>query len=367
MTSENIVVNNDTEDKVLEEKIIILDYLKNKYKVTFQLEKKLDENFINIIALKDNDIENFFYEIKMNFNDFKNLNSRILRLYDTVEEIYKFISCSIKDNELSIKELNDSSITLLFTSIIKGFDEPLTVEINLKRKNYNIDDTVKIILGELINAKKEINELRNEINELKNENKELKEKEEERENELKEIITNSNIFEKNEDIVFIKTRLLQIPEWNNKNIKLKLIFQSSKNGSKIADFRRMCNDIPNNIILVKTTNNQRFGGFTQLCWTGKSDSNGKTEKNDDNAFCFSLTMNKIYNIIKGKPAIGDYGNTSGPYFLYNIFYLESSLKNGKCGGSYGSYYSGQNSQYEINNSNSSFTVTEFEFYKVLLE
>jgi len=364
-TTEVQVSTNDENDKIIEEKIIILDYLKNKYKITFQFEENIDGNFINIIALKDNDIENFFYEIKMNFNDFKNLNSRVLRLYDTIEEIYKFISWSIKDNEISIKELNNSSITLLFTSKIKGFDEPLTVEINLKKKNYNIDDTVKIMLTELINAKKEVNKLKNEIIELKNENKELKEKELEKENELKEIITNSNIFEKNEDIDFIKTRLLQIPGWNNKKFKLKLIFQSSKNGTSIADFRRMCNNIPNNIILIKTSSNQRFGGFTKLCWTGQADFYGKTDKNDDNAFCFSLTKNKIYNIIKGKPAIGDYNNTSGPYFLYNIFYLDNNLRNGKCGGSHGSYYSGQDSNYEINNGSSTFTVTEFEFYQIL--
>ena len=355
-TTEDQVAINDENDKILEEKIIILDYLKNKYKIIFQFEENMDGNFINIIALKNNYIENFIYEIKMNFNYFKNLNSRVLRFYDTIEEIYKYISWSIKDNEISIKELNNSSITLLFTSIIKGFDEPFTVEIILKKKNYNIDGTAKIMLTELINAKKEIIELIYKNEKLKKENEEFKNE--------KEIIINSNAFENYEDINFIKTRLLQIPGWNTKNIKLKLIYQSSKNGTSIPDFRRMCNNIPNNIILIKTSNNQRFGGFTTLCWTGEADIYGKTEKYDDNAFCFSLTNNKIYNIIKGKPAIADYGNTLGPNF--NLFYCNKNIIYGNCGDSNRNYYSGQDSNYEINNGSSSFSILEFEFYEVFI-
>lgn len=251
-------------------------------------------------------------------------------------------------------------------------NEKLKEELKNAIQNYNKTKNVKIFFDKLINEsngnkEEENNILKYEISKINEEEENMKKDIEAARITINFLIhshNESNVFENIHDYKFIIKNLLTIPVFKGKSIKLEKIFQSSHHGFSISEFRRICNNIPYNIILVKTSENERFGGFTQLAWEG----NDVSEKKDDFAFCFSLTKKKIYNIIKGKTAIGDYKNY-GPYFLFNIFYIGEGrdLKSGHCGGLKGSHYSGENTQYEINNGKETFTVEEFEFYQVVFE
>ncbi|ORX84875.1 hypothetical protein BCR32DRAFT_242215 [Anaeromyces robustus] len=326
---------------IINEEETKLNYLNVVYNITIRYEEEADNYLISIEARKDDEIVNYTYETVMNHEDLERLHtdSSLLRLYDTTEKIYYFILDAIKEEKLSIKKITKSNLILIITSKFLGFSEPHTMEIILKKKECDIHDTVKLLC--------------NKINKLTKENKLLKFK-------LKH-----KIFKDENEINFIKDRLCQVKGYNNnKRVNLKLRFRLSENGSRIIDFHNICDDIPNNLVLIKTTEGERFGGFTTLAWTSCN-----ANKKDDNVFCFSLTNCKIYNIIKGYDAIGDFSDC-GPTFLNNMFYIGSrynSLTYGNCSKTTRSNYLGERTTYEINNNKQFFIVIEFEFYEVIYE
>jgi len=331
--------NSTSNNKIINEKKATLQYLEEKYEILIKYEEISNEYFIYLNAKKENAIVNFTFETRMKYEDFENLqiDPILLKLYDTIDKIFFFLTDAISEKKIYIDNISRSELTLSITTKLLGFSEPLIVELNLKRKDCDIYETVKMLCEK--------------VNQLEKENK------------LLQFKLNNKIFRNEEELNFIKNRIKQIPKYNDKNISFQLIFRLTENGSNISTFRKICNNIPNNLVLVKTTGGERFGGFTQLAWT----SSGQN-KRDDEAFCFSLTKNKIYNIIKGFDAIGDYSN-GGPAFLNNIFYVgyagNGSLIDGSCIKNGRSNYSGEKSVYEINNGNQYFTLNEFEFYQIL--
>eukprot|EP00833_Pecoramyces_ruminatium_P013998 jgi/Orpsp1_1/1188030/evm.model.d7180000061969.2 len=325
--------------RIIKEKNTALPYLEESYEILLKYGERNSEYFISLNAKKENAIVNFTFEKCMTYEDFKELelDPLLLNIYNTTEKLFSFIVDAINEKKMKIKNVDFTSLTLLITSKILGISEPLKMELNLKRKDCDIYDTVKMLCDK--------------VNQLEKENKLIKFKLE------------NKIFNNEDDIKFIQNRLFQIPEFMNKKLSFKLIFRLTEDGTNSSDFRRKCNNIPNNLTLVKTAEGQRFGGFTQQSWT----SSGNYKK-DDNAFCFSLTKKKIYNIMRGYNAIGDYSN-SGPVFLDNIFYIgyNGSLHNGNCNKNSRSNYSGERNNYEISGGYQSFTVREFEFYEILYQ
>ena len=108
----------------------------------------------------------------------------------------------------------------------------------------------------------------------------------------------------------------------------------------------------------------RFGGYTEQTW---NDTNGQgIWKQDDKAFCFSLELNKIYNIIPGKDAIYCC-SIYMCYFGSNIF----GLYNGAFSRDNWAYsmsdsnYSGQQKDFELTNEKSnSFQLAEVEVFEI---
>ncbi len=72
------------------------------------------------------------------------------------------------------------------------------------------------------------------------------------------------------------------------------------------------------MVVIKTKDGLRFGGFTRKSWEGKGD------KLDKEAFCFSLDKNKIYNWIKGKSSIFT-SPDSGPSFGNCVFEMKDEF------------------------------------------
>ena len=106
----------------------------------------------------------------------------------------------------------------------------------------------------------------------------------------------------------------------------------------------------------------RFGGYTEQ----KSSNGNGIWKKDNKAFCFSIELNKIYNIIKGRDAIFCCSYYMC-YFGDNIFVLmimpfllsiELIQKNS-------SNYGGQEKDYELTNEeNNSFSLDEVEVFEI---
>ena len=87
----------------------------------------------------------------------------------------------------------------------------------------------------------------------------------------------------------------------------------SKNGTQSQDFHIYCDDKGPTLILVKTTKNKIFGGFTPLDWKKNGD---QLYDKSNQTFIFSLNLMKIYNMIniEKKGAIYCESKFYGPNF-----------------------------------------------------
>jgi len=145
--------------------------------------------------------------------------------------------------------------------------------------------------------------------------------------------------------------------------KWNLLYRASVDGFGASDFHRKCDNHPNTLTIIKTTNNYIFGGFTSQTW------NGSNYKSYVDEFLFSYK--NPYNIpckINGTPnsqkAI--YCNPSyGPTFGGgNDIHISSNSNTNS------SSYSKLNNTYKINNGHDSnfltgsrnFTVSEIEIF-----
>ena len=92
--------------------------------------------------------------------------------------------------------------------------------------------------------------------------------------------------------------------------ELKKLYQALIDGDDPLSFHSRCDNIPNTLLLIKSTGNRRFGGFTSAKWS--SENAGYID--DKNAFLFSLDKQKIYSYSNNGKAIynnKDYGPTFG--------------------------------------------------------
>ena len=145
-----------------------------------------------------------------------------------------------------------------------------------------------------------------------------------------------------------------------KKISLNLLYKAIIDSDKASVFHKKCDSAQCTLVLVRSGNGKRFGGFTSCNWKGNS-----IEKKDNNAFIFSLDKLKIYDVIEGEDAIGCYPNF-GPVFLgcqiriYDEFF--------KKGGS--TYEKGLNydteEDFELTGGLKTFEVKDIEVYSVEL-
>ena len=148
---------------------------------------------------------------------------------------------------------------------------------------------------------------------------------------------------------------------NHKKITLDLLYKATIDGDKAEAFHNKCDWANSTLVLVKSGNGKRFGGFTTCNWKGNS-----IEKKDENAFVFSLDKMQIYDIIPGEDAIGCY-QKYGPVFLgcqiriYDDFFTKGGTTFEK-----GLNYNTQE-DFELTGGLNKFDVKEIEVYSVELE
>jgi hypothetical protein len=164
------------------------------------------------------------------------------------------------------------------------------------------------------------------------------------------------IIKNNEELELLSKKIGE----NSDKVIFNLIYKATENSDKAQMFHEKCDQAKNTLVLIETLENRRFGGFTTCSWSGN-----QIEKNDENAFIFSLDKMKIYDIVPGQPAIACYPNF-GPIFLNcQIKINDDAFSNG---GS--TFYKGQNYQteedFELNGGNQDFQIKEIEVYEVEL-
>jgi len=149
---------------------------------------------------------------------------------------------------------------------------------------------------------------------------------------------------------------------NNKSrISLDLLYKASIDSDKAGVFHKKCDSANSTLVLVRSGNGKRFGGYTTCSWKGNS-----IEKKDSNAFVFSLDKMKIYDVIPGEDAIGCYPKY-GPIFLgCQIRIFDDFFTNGGTTFEKGLNYKTEE-DYELTGGLNKFDVKDIEVYSVELE
>lgn len=140
--------------------------------------------------------------------------------------------------------------------------------------------------------------------------------------------------------------------------KFILLFDTNIHGDKNETFHQKVNSKSPALIIIKTKEGVKFGGYTTKCWP-----NNNSYSNDKYAFIFSLNKKKKYNILdENKKAI--YGcSDSNSYMLvfgygHDIcIYNNCTQKNDNhvCKSEYN-----RSEQYELNNGVKNFIVSSLE-------
>ena len=148
---------------------------------------------------------------------------------------------------------------------------------------------------------------------------------------------------------------------NNKNNKLtlNLLYKATADSDKASAFHEKCDKANRTIVLIETDKGKRFGGYTSMSWKGEAE-----EKNDEEAFVFSLDKMKTYDNIPGELAIGCYPKF-GPIFMgCQIRIYDDAFVKGGTTFEKGLNYNTEE-DFELNGGERNFIVKEIEVYEVI--
>ena len=272
--------------------------------------------------------------------------SMIMILYQSEE---KFIHYIRRFSLKQLKELNQffSMINSCndFVNHFKKLSEEKKIYLNKKMNNIDLCFVLeyfsqnKMIEITLYSDDIACSNLEERIKNLENENKELRKEIQE----LKKIIEpinkkymesmNINKHTFNEDSVIMKCNDFEliyqaIKSRLNKEVKgLRKLYQATLDGDSPFQFHSKCDNIPNTLTLIKSAGNSRFGGFASNYWESPLNT---LDKDDKNAFLFSLDKQKIYSYKNdGKALICD--KNCGPCFGngFTIGVIGNSIKGKK--------------------------------------
>ena len=367
-------IDKPKEEKVQKETKVELDYEAKKY----ILRLILTESNLLILELKEkNTISLNYHLMKKNLEDLKQIDKQF-RLYDSMSEVFEALNDILNMNQVSLQKLNDNLvINFIFPlpgnkkkEIVMPFRTRNEAQININeqliKKVNDLEDKLNKEIEENKMYKTIINENKNVINELKEEIKILKseitdlqkwkkEKEEKKEKEKE-----SNIIKDKGEYEFIENRLKLAG--NNREIRYKLLYRASRDGDKSKIFHEKCNGISGTLSLVKTTDNIKFGGYTEALWDGSG------FKKDEKAFCFSLDLKKIYNIAIPDKAIQSEEHL-GPRFANSLFgiYDKSFKDGGWCSYVSDKQYGTIEKEYEITGGKNEFGVKEVEVFQIIFK
>ena len=147
---------------------------------------------------------------------------------------------------------------------------------------------------------------------------------------------------------------------HGKEINFNLIYKALNDSDRAEIFHQKCDSAIRSLVLIETLEGKRFGGYTTQKWEGDG-----IEKNDNEAFIFSLDKKEIYNIISGKPAIGCYPKY-GPVFLGCQIKINDNffVKGGTTYRKYINYAT--NSDFELNGGIKFYGIRDIEVFEVNL-
>ena len=162
---------------------------------------------------------------------------------------------------------------------------------------------------------------------------------------------------------------------DNKIITMKMVYKATKDGDEASSFHQKTQEGTNYLILIKDSNNNRFGGYTSKNFNAERQFgiDIPTEKKDEKAFLFSLTFNETYDIMEGHEDCGVKGDYEvGPFFgkYGDIRIMDSFLHELSYSNFPSSFWDteqpfDEKNQYKLTSGKQSFQVVELEAYRIL--
>ena len=141
----------------------------------------------------------------------------------------------------------------------------------------------------------------------------------------------------------------------NKEIKKGIhIYQASEDGATAQDFHRICDGNTNILVLIKTKDGKKFGGYTSVGFSSFNKS-----YYDDTAFIFSIDKREIYPNIHGKTAVDSFYNIGPSFSGDTIKIFDNFLINGGITTIMSGNFE-MNEDYQITNGKKTFEVEEIE-------
>ena len=237
----------------------------------------------------------------------------------------------------SLKNSNENENEILLENEdIKSDNKFLENKSLISNENNNINESENL-------SKKNIeNNIENELNNLKNENLNLKQtiKNLKKENlllknqiKLNKNSNKSKFFSEDEIInskIIIKDEIKTLKNWIlNSTIKFKLLMNNETSNISIENFHFLCDNKPT-LILIKTKENDRIGGFTNLSW--KCNEKKRDEfKKDNSTFIFSLDKKqKCFPKKNSFYTIRTFKNENGPIFGNLELHINKNFTEGEC-------------------------------------
>ena len=257
---------------------------------------------------------------------------------EKLKETNKLLKDKVEEQEKELKQLKE-----LINTLSNKINE------NKEEYNKNLNDFNQ-------NNEQKINELSQKINEINNNNQ----NEEKDESKIKIIINsifklNLPLADKNE-MEFIKNAIEN--KLNQKVKQFTVIYRATLMGGEMRDIHKYIDDKANTILLVRSNNGKKFGGFTTQTWDSKNHY-----KKDDKAFVFSINSKEIFSVKANNVAIGcfkDYGPIFGDDA--DIYFWNSNMFTTSFSSNQRNYeYNGKNNALT---GNTNFIAQEIEMLKV---
>ena len=294
------------------------------------------------------------YQSILNLNTLKKINFWFNQ-FVSIDKLVKLFNKMMKSNEFKIKE-NTSKLNKSIY-FLNPLDEEDIISIELLQKEKNQEDMIKELYKKNLLLEKRLDSLESKFEERISA---LEKKFDLISNQIPQltntytILNDSLIIKKKEEIDLINSWIS--PGYRK---EYKLIYSASKNGDKVSDFHRYCDNIAPTLILGKTPKGYIFGGFTNVTWN----YNNKLEYlSDSDAFVFSLNQKKKFHTKDKNVAIGKrerycviFGNGwDSLQITNNILSSKDHWSNPK--GAYGD---------NLNlTENQNFSITEFEVFSI---
>ena len=319
--------------------------------INFTLKISYNDKLLFFEIEKKDEFPKNNYNLSLNFEDLGKINRFFLQ-FDSTSEVLDSIKLIIKDNNLSIIEENKQmKIKIINPSNQKTF----FIDIPLKEKD--LKSELDTIIPYIISLREKVNDLEKKSKEFEEKINELMSIKKEYEKLKNEQIKKENRLFKDSNIIKIEEEELILSWFEKKPVKMIQLLDSKKDGDSTSTFESKCAKKCPIIVIVKTTNGFRFGGFTTKIWT-----NGSYTK-DSKCFLFSLDRKEKYKITTDDNA--NYLSSGGSFRFGNVaLRIYNNCTSNQNNYVSNSSFSTVPQNYGMNGGEYNFTVSSYEVYQI---